>query len=148
MILALILVFSASAIQAGDVNLVNASDDAGLQLEDSAPPQEAIQESEISNDDCLEENIKNHTQLTSPATSIYYGGNYKVSLTDSNTNATLTNKTIYFSINNVNYSATTNSKGVASINLKLNPGNYLATAYFSGDDEYGAVIICRARLKY
>lgn len=140
--IALILIFSASAVQAGDVNVddINSSGDSDLQIDDNVISASVNSEDdEIGNNESfLDDNVKNQSNLTSSTNSIYYGGSYKVTLTDSNTTEALANKTVYLSINNAAYSNTTDSKGVASFNLKLNPGSYLATAYFIGDDTYGA----------
>ncbi len=141
--LVLILIFSAASIQAADVNVtdvdaVNTNGDVVLQLDESIQAEEIADSDLDSNLDLLQENIRNQTQLTSPTTSIYHNGNYQVTLIDSNTNDKLANKNITFSINDINYFATTDSKGVATLNLKFNPGSYLVTSYFAGDDEYGA----------
>lgn len=138
MLLVLILFVSISSIQAGDVNetILNSNEDIALSIENN-DQLEIDGKSEI-NENVLEQNIKNQTQLTSPTTKVYYNGNYEVTLIDSNTGKSLANKEIKLSIDNVGYSANTNSKGIASINLKLNPGSYLATAYFAGDDNFNA----------
>lgn len=144
MFLALILLFSIGSIHASDVNAtdvdaLNSNEDIGLQLDENAQAEEITGDSLISSDEpSLGENIKNQTQLTSPTTTIYYNGNYQVTLIDSNTNATIPGKEVAFSINKVNYFATTDSNGIASVNLKLNPGKYQVSAYFSGDDTYSA----------
>ena len=140
MFLILFLVFSISAIQAGDVNStdINALDYNGnvaLQLEEDAELEVVVSDELPAS---LGEISKNQTQLTSPTDTIYYGGNYQVSLIDSSNNATLFNKTVFFSINNIEYSAATDSNGIASVNLKLNPGNYPVMVYFPGDDTYAA----------
>lgn len=138
LLLILILFVSVSSIQAGDVNetMLNSNNDSALSIEDD-DQLEIVGKSEIS-ENVLEQNAKNQTQLTSQTTKIYYGGNYEVTLIDSNTGKSLVNKEIKLSIDNVGYSVSTNSKGVASVNLKLNPGSYLATAYFAGDDNFNA----------
>lgn len=144
MFIVLILLFSISTIQAEDVNVTDvgtqySNRDITLQLDEGIQVEEITNEKSIFTDEpSLQENIKNQTQLTAPTTSMYYGGDYQVTLMDLNTNATLADKNVSFSINNINYFATTNSNGVASINLKLNPGKYLVTASFAGDDEYEA----------
>ncbi|WP_407375791.1 transglutaminase domain-containing protein [Methanobrevibacter sp.] len=137
-LLALFLFISVSSIYAVDVNetVIDSSDDIALSVEEN-DQLEANNESEI-NEDSSEQDSKNQTELTSPTSKIYYNGNYQVTLIDSNSGNALANKAIKFSINNVDYSAKTNSKGVASVKLKLNPGSYLATAIFAGDDDFNA----------
>lgn len=135
MFLALVLLFSASSIQASDVNELNHTGDLSLQFEEDAHL-EIADESLISDDST--QNDKNQTQLTSPTTKTYYNGKYEVTLMDSDNNATLANRSVNITINKVDYSVNTNSKGVASVNVKLNPGTYSASAYFAGDDSFNA----------
>lgn len=132
MLLVLFLCISISSIQAVDVNdtIINSSEDIAISVDDD-------NQLEV-DDDTLEQDTKNQTELVSPTKSMYYGGKYQVTLIDSNSSAALANKKVSFSINNVAYSANTNSKGIASVQLKLNPGTYVATAIFSGDDSFNA----------
>ena len=143
---ALILIFSVSAIQASEVNMtdsdmLNSSSDYVVQIEEDAQlgvlnsPDSDILSTDINNAS-FNETTKNQTEFTSPTNSIYFTGSYKVTLKDSNANANLANKHVSFVINNVNYVATTDSSGVASVNLKLSPGSYTASAYFEGDDTF------------
>jgi len=138
MLLALILFISVSSIHAADVNdtFINSNDDVAISIDDNN--QLEVDEGVDIGEDTLEQNIKNQTKLASPTTKMHYGGNYEVTLIDSNSSAALANKTVSVSINNVNYSVNTNSKGVASIQLKLSPGKYPVTTYFSGDDSFNA----------
>ncbi len=134
-LLLLILFISISSIQAEGVNgtVPDLNDDAVLSIEDNA----LMQIEEVFESDGSAEEQKNQTQLTS-LSNIYYGGNYELNLIDLNTNESLANKTVSVSVNGVDYSVNTSSNGVASVNLKLNPGSYLATAYFAGDDDFNA----------
>jgi hypothetical protein len=56
---------------------------------------------------------------------------YHVSVVDRNGNA-LANVTVRFNINGVFYTRTTNSDGIATLNINLNPGNYVITATYDG----------------
>ena len=136
-VLALLLLFSLAAIQAEDADAVNASYDAGFQLEDNTSLKEVADDAILENDNASLENVKNQSRLAAQTNSVYYNGNYKVTLTDSNTSAPLANRNVSFLINNVKYSSKTNAKGIASVNVKLNPGNYAFSACFAGDDAYG-----------
>lgn len=141
MFLSLILFFSIGTIQASDVNaydnMTESGGDVDCLLDDGTQLEEGNVETEIENiNSSLQENVKNQTELTSPTTSMYYNGNYRVTLMDSDSNTTLPNKQVNFVINGIRYSATTNANGVASVNLKLNPGKYPVTAFFEGDDEF------------
>lgn len=141
----MVLIFSIGAIHASDVNatdlsVLNCSDSQVYQIEEN-DQSDVDYSDDLSNnitDSPLNDSLKNKTELASPTTSLYYKGAYSVTLKDSNTNAALANKTVYFVINEVIYKASTNAKGMASVNLKLDPGNYVATTYFSGDDGYEA----------
>ena len=136
--LVLIVLLSVSSIQASDVNAtdigeLDSAGDMNLQPDDNTQLSETADEESL-----LRDGDKNQTQIASPTTTIYYNGNYQVTLTDSNTNESLVNKTVEFSINNIAYSAATNDNGVASVKPKLKPGDYVATAYFAGDDNFNA----------
>ena len=109
----LILILSISAIQAEDVN----STVVGVEDVDSISVDDINQSANLkANDSSLDEPAKNQTELIATSSSIYYQGDYKVVLTDSNSSSVLANKQVNFVINNVNYFATTDSKGVASDN--------------------------------
>lgn len=143
MLFALIVIFSVSAISASDANITDSS--AISASDDSAQPDSVVPSGEVEsvNSNILSTNegdsshdVKNQTEITSPTSSVYYKGSYNVTLTDSNSNATLVNKTVNFFIDNVNYNVTTDSNGVASVDLSLKPGKYTSIAFFAGDDTY------------
>ena len=134
--LVFILAFSVSAIHANDANMTNSStlnsiDGDAMQIDDVLQ-EESIVLNGSSDDVSLSETIKNKTEFTSPTVSVYYKGSFNVTLRDSNN--TLANKTVAFTINKINHTAVTDENGVSSVNLNLNPGKYTATAYFAGDD--------------
>ena len=135
MIFALSIIFSIGAISASDVNMTDSIAESEIQ----AGELESVNSNNLSTgieSTSLNENSKNQTELTSPTDDIYYKGSYEVVLKDSNTNNTIANRDVNFVINNVNYTATTDSNGVASVNLTLNPGKYSLIAYFAGDGTY------------
>ena len=139
----LVFAFSISAIQASDANMVtlNSTNDEIILVEDNVQfdDLQSINTNNLSadiDDGFVGETSKNQTEFTSPTTSIYYKGSYHVTLKDSASNVTLPNKTVSFVINDVNYTAATDSNGVASVNLDLTPGSYKAIAYFEGDDTF------------
>lgn len=132
----IVLLFSIGAIQASDVNatdlnVASSLGDAALDIEGN------VQLADI-NDEILVDNNKNQTQMISQSSTLYYKESYNVLLKDSSANATLANKNVNFVINNVKYTNKTNNDGIALINLNLNPGTYLATVAFMGDDDYGS----------
>ncbi|WP_405295456.1 SpaA isopeptide-forming pilin-related protein, partial [Methanobrevibacter sp.] len=145
LLLAATFLLCISAVAASDVNITDS--DSAISSDDEYLPLEDTQDStnlnsnalSANNDDTSKETIsKNQTELTKQSTSTYYKGTCDVSLKDLNANATLSNKVINFAINNVNYTATTNNEGIASLNIDLAPGKYAAIAYFEGDDSYDA----------
>ena len=148
--LVLILVFSVSAIQANDANATNSSaidsiDEDAMQIDDVLQ-EESIVLNGSSDDVSLSETIKNKTEFTSPTVSVYYKGSFNVTLRDSNN--TLANKTVAFTINKINYTAVTDENGVSSVNLNLNPGKYIKvlptvkasnlSKYYKGSKKYTA----------
>jgi len=143
--LAFVLFFSISAIQASDVNVdgpsLNSDNDVSLQLQDSFHSDElrTTDYNNVSTNDnqvILKENVKNKTELVSSTKRVYVNGSYGVVLNDLNTNKTLANKNINFIIGNINYTATTDGNGIASVNLNLNPGTYTVMVYFNGDADF------------
>ena len=132
-LLALIIVFSIGAIQAGDINstALNSSGD-DLQIDDSASFNGAD-----SNADHLDESDKNQTEFVSPLDNVYYKGSYGVTLRDSASSEGLSNKTVDFVINDVKYGAITDDGGRANIDLTLSPGKYNVFISFGGDGDYG-----------
>ena len=138
MFFVLIIIFSISSIYASDIN---STDTNTITLNDDNITQVSDLETNSSPDDDsspLKENNTNQTELTSLMSTVYYNGNYKVILKDSNSSNVLKNKTVSFLINNINFNATTDDYGIATINLALNPNKYQITAYFEGDGEYTA----------
>ena len=117
------MIASISAIQAGDVNqttvdIVGSGDDSTLQIENQTIFDNA--ESDTVGDGSKDV-VKNQTELSSQSASISHKGSYNIVLKDSNSSAAISNRTINFNINNVNYQSTTDSNGVAGIVLDLNP---------------------------
>ncbi|WP_298500379.1 transglutaminase domain-containing protein [uncultured Methanobrevibacter sp.] len=127
--LVLLAILSIGMVCAGDVNLTDS------QMSDSDGAV-AIEEHYLSQPDdemILHEQAKNQTVLSSPENDVY--GYYSVVLKDSNTNATLSNRTVYFGIDGINYDASTDDRGIASVFLG-DVGKYTVSAYFAGDNDY------------
>ena len=116
-----IIISSISSVQASDVNhdIQSFNNETTIQIENQT-----------------NNNELNQTTLSSLKTSIGYKSSYNVVLKDSNSSKVISNKTVNFIINNINYQSITDINGVASINLDLNCGNYLVNTYFEGDCEY------------
>ena len=127
------LIFSLSTVQAEDFNQTNHDavsfvDDDVIHLEN-----QSIVGDVESDDGGI---VKNSTELSSKSTSISYKGSYSIVLRDTNSSALVSNRTVKFSINNVDYNATTDDNGVASVKLDLGIGKYSANTYFEGDGQY------------
>ena len=78
------------------------------------------------------------TILKSYHTNLYKGNYYEVVLTDFN-GKPLENKTIVFTVNNMDYTRTTNESGEARLKINLKEGNYTIDTSFAGDDVYNFV---------
>ena len=63
------------------------------------------------------------------------GNSYNVLLSDVN-GTPLSNESVIFTVNDNNYTRTTDEKGIASIKINLNSGNYDIISYFKGNDIY------------
>ena len=64
------------------------------------------------------------------------GTRFKVEIQDE-THSPIDNATLTININGVDYSRQSNSRGQASIPLKLNIGEYIVTTTFPGNENYG-----------
>ncbi len=77
------------------------------------------------------------TELTPSSTNVYYKSPFSVVLKDKN-GILINGKKVSFVINGKSYSASTNDKGVASVDLTLAPGKYTVDASFGGDSVYSS----------
>lgn len=141
LLLALILIFCISVVQASDVNMtgspINASNDINS-IEVNLEPVYSNNLSTNNNNASLKDNSKSSIEISQESASVYYGGSYNITLKDANTNTTLSNKFVEININNITFNATSNNNGVASVNLTLIPGKYNVNVFFAGDNTYDA----------
>lgn len=132
--LSLIVMFSASAIYAGDVNVTDSSD---VNLMDDT--QEVLSVSDLDASDVSSSNddvnigdsspIPVDTIKSSDVTKYYKGSaKYTVTFTDNNGEA-LVNTTVKIIVNKVEKTVKTNEKGVVSLDIDLAPGNYNVVAF-------------------
>ena len=79
------------------------------------------------------------THISANDMELYYGNGspFKVVLSDDE-GSLLANKIIIFTINNVDYTRTTNEYGVASIAINLKSGNYDISSFYAGDENYAS----------
>ncbi len=89
-----------------------------------------------SQDNTLQEGVI-QTVLSGNDTELYYkdGTALKVVLSDSE-GSFLANQSIIFTINNINYTRTTNDEGIAAIAINLKSGTYNISSFYSGNEKY------------
>lgn len=81
-------------------------------------------------------NIKSSQIIANDFIAYYNGGNnYDVILKDIEGNP-ISNKDVFFTINNRTYKKTTNDKGIASLSITLPSGNYSVDISFMGDNSF------------
>ncbi len=81
------------------------------------------------------EPTKNSTSIVSSSSTVVNGYDYSVTLKDNNGNV-LSGKTLTFTFNGKTYTKTTDSKGVASININAKAGSYVVVVIFEGNELY------------
>ncbi|MCR5026278.1 MAG: transglutaminase [Methanobrevibacter sp.] len=125
-------------------NLANSRDDNLNNYYSGAPVGSSSQnnnvlESQYSSKDGIQVSEVKPTSLVGNDTELYFknGTSFKVILSDNEGNS-LPNQTVIFTINNNNYTRTTNSDGIASIKINLNSGNYNIVSTYVGTSSYGS----------
>ena len=86
-------------------------------------------------EDSTVEPTKNSTSIVSSSSTVVNGYDYSVTLKDNNGNF-LSGKTLTFTFNGKSYTKTTDSKGVASLNINAKAGSYVIGVIFEGDELY------------
>ena len=124
-------------------NLANSRDDNLNNYYSGSPVGSSSQnnnvlESQYSSKDGIQLSEVNPTSLVGNDTELYFknGTSFKVFLSDNGGNP-LSGQPIIFTINNNNYTRTTNSDGIASIGINLNSGNYNIVSTYVGTSSYG-----------
>ena len=81
----------------------------------------------------------NSVSIEAPDVELYYknGTRLEANLVDSNNNP-ISNQTIIFSINGLDYERVTDSQGTASIAINLNPGDYSVLVSYNGNGQYAS----------
>ena len=73
--------------------------------------------------------------LSAPKVSKYYGGSEKFTVTLTDFNKPAPNQTVYISLNDKIYELRTDSNGVASFDVQLNPGSYGVQCSIEDDED-------------
>ncbi len=81
--------------------------------------------------------LKKSTSIKASSNSVNKGDSYSVTLVDNSGNA-LANQKITFTLSGKSYTQTTNSKGMASLRIDLNPGTYSVVSSYAGSSAYEA----------
>ena len=85
-------------------------------------------------DEVTPEVVKENSSISANKTSGYASFSTKVTVGLKANNTPLASKPINITINKVTYKRTTDSKGLASVNVKLNAGTYDVKVVYGGDD--------------
>ena len=92
------------------------------------------------NEAVLEESsspVNTHIDIESNTTFDVVGDHFKIKLSDDK-NKSVANRNVTFTIKNVTYAKTTDSKGIASLKINLADGKYKVITDFAGDSRYGS----------
>ena len=89
-------------------------------------------------DEVLSNSSNTNTTLEVLNTNIYYGSDYNIILKDSNGTG-ISNQKIIIKIDTKNYEATTNSNGMTSVKLYINPAFYTVQIFYEGNTNYTSV---------
>ena len=97
-------------------------------------------DSDIANSNDNIQNDMKPSVLSGNDTELYYrnGSSFKVRLSDGE-GSPLANQKVIFTINNINYTRTSNNDGIASIAINLNSGSYIISASYNGNENYDSV---------
>ncbi len=113
----------------------NSADDDSEVLENTNSESNDLSDATDSGSEDPAEPTKNSTSIVSSSSSVVNGYDYSVTLKDNNGNV-LSGKTLTFTFNGKSYTKTTDSKGVASLNIDAKAGSYIIGVIFDGDELY------------
>lgn len=113
----------------------NSADDDSEVLENTNSESNDLSDATDSGSEDPAEPTKNSTSIVSSSSSVVNGYDYSVTLKDNNGNV-LSGKTLTFTFNGKSYTKTTDSKGVASLNINAKAGSYVIGVIFDGDELY------------
>ena len=113
----------------------NSADDDSEVLENTNSESNDLSDATDSGSEDPAEPTKNSTSIVSSSSSVVNGYDYSVTLKDNNGNV-LSGKTLTFTFNGKSYTKTTDSKGVASLNINAKAGSYIIGVIFDGDELY------------
>ena len=113
----------------------SAGDDSEVLENTNSESNELSDATDSGSEDSAVEPTKNSTSIVSSSSTVVNGYDYSVTLKDNNGNV-LSGKTLTFTFNGKSYTKTTDSKGVASLNINAKAGSYVIGVIFEGDELY------------
>ena len=113
----------------------SAGDDSEVLENTNSESNELSDATDSGSEDSAVEPTKNSTSIVSSSSTVVNGYDYSVTLKDNNGNV-LSGKTLTFTFNGKSYTKTTDSKGVASLNINAKAGSYIIGVIFDGDELY------------
>ena len=113
----------------------SAGDDSEVLENTNSESNELSDATDSGSEDSAVEPTKNSTSIVSSSSTVVNGYDYSVTLKDNNGNF-LSGKTLTFTFNGKSYTKTTDSKGVASLNINAKAGSYVIGVIFEGDELY------------
>ena len=113
----------------------SAGDDSEVLENTNSESNELSDATDSGSEDSAVEPTKNSTSIVSSSSTVVNGYDYSVTLKDNNGNV-LSGKTLTFTFNGKSYTKTTDSKGVASLNINAKAGSYIIGVIFEGDELY------------
>lgn len=157
----ILVLFSVAVVSASDVNSTDLqaalADDSAIAIDNDLDKLNADDNDEIlssneesslrvSNDTIVNQNsnqvsvqqAKSDAVITSVSNTVIKGNYFQIYLKDKN-NAPIKNVAVTFRLDNTNYNAVTDAKGLASLKITKDVGTYPVTVSFKGNTNYNSV---------
>ena len=137
-IAAIICILCAGAVSAADINetsmdIQTSQSDVLDDVSDTNLSNTYYENNDLSEEDSSD--VAENTTFSAENTNVLKTDYFKVTLTDSSANP-LANQTVIFNVLNKNYTRTTDSSGMAYLQMNLDAGNYTVSMFYSGDLNY------------
>lgn len=146
----LIIIFSSMTLTFANENYTSEENNIQTEIENYDMSQHEIVFHDMNNPNQNKENntkaSKKSTYFSNVLTNIQQGTPFKIILKTPNIDSSgtiidfngipLANKNVIFTVNGYSYTRTTDSNGIAKLNINLDPGQYIISYTFSGDSQY------------